>query len=306
MSRRVAIIGGNGQLGQDLQRHWKDALPADEVVALSHADIEVANASSVASALGQCSPNLVINTAAYHVVDPIEDNSDRAFAVNTAGVRNVALACRDLDAVLIHISTDYVFSGTSSRPYVEEDPVEPINAYGVSKAAGEMLLRYIWPKHYIVRTSGLYGLAGSSGKGGNFVETMLKLAARDAPIRVVDDQVLTPTGTRSLARQIAVLAGEAAHGTYHATCRGQCSWYEFASEIFRLSAVKPQLLPQTTRESGATARRPRYSVLENRRLGTLGIELMPDWRESLWDYLTVRKDASEPSPNTRIDHWTGR
>src|SRR5439155_22042360 len=160
LSRRVAIIGGNGQLGQDLQRHWKDALPADKVVALSHADIEVTNASSVASALAQCSPHLVINTAAYHVVDPIEDNLDRAFAVNTAGIRNVALACRDLDAVLIHMSTDYVFSGTSSRPYVEEDPVEPINAYGVSKAAGEMLLRYIWPKHYIVRTIGLYGLAG--------------------------------------------------------------------------------------------------------------------------------------------------
>ena len=126
MSRRVAIIGGNGQLGQDLHRHWKEALPDDDVVALNHSDIEVADAASVASALGNAKPHIVINTAAYHNVEAIESNPERAFAVNAVGVRNVAATCRDLDAVLIHLSTDYVFSGTSNRPYIEEDAVGPV------------------------------------------------------------------------------------------------------------------------------------------------------------------------------------
>ena len=257
-------------------------------MSLSHHDIEVTERSSVANALNRLNPNLVINTAAYHKVDVVEENPNQAFAVNTTGVRNLALQCQELDAVLIHISTDYVFSGTSHKPYVESDPVAPVNVYGASKAAGEMLLRYLWPKHFIVRTSGLYGVAGSSGKRRNFVELMLELASLGKPIRVVSDQVLTPTGTRPLVQQLAALSRTATYGTYHATCNGECSWYGFALEIFRQCNLKPNVSPQTTVESLSSARRPAYSVLDNNGLRAHGIDVMPDWKESLAQYLDLR------------------
>jgi dTDP-4-dehydrorhamnose reductase len=221
-------------------------------------------------------------------VDAVEEDVDRAFQVNATGARNLAIACRDSDAALVHISTDYVFSGRGSRPYVEDDPVEPLNVYGVSKAAGEMLVRAAWPKHYIIRTCGLYGIAGSSGKGGNFVETMLRLAEASQRIRVVNDQVLTPTHTAALGRQMVRLVTSGAFGTYHATCQGACSWYEFAQEIFRQAGREPDLEPQTTAESGSRVRRPAYSVLENRRLRDLGLDVMPGWREALTDYLAAK------------------
>lgn len=294
MSRRVIIIGGNGQLGQDLGRLWEGTLHQDKVVSLTHADIEITDADSVMAALEPLNPDLVINTAAYHKVDVVEMDAARAFSVNSVGVQKLALACRSLNAVLIQISTDYVFAGTAKAPYTESDPVEPINVYGASKAAGEMLLRYLWPKHFIIRSSGLYGVAGSSGKGSNFVELMLRLASQSQPIRVVDDQVLTPTGTWPLARQIANLCGSEDYGTYHATCQGQCSWYEFAAEIFKLSALAPDLSPQSTAESGAQALRPAYSVLENQRLKRTGMDLMPEWRDSLADYLE-RRNGKTPA-----------
>lgn len=293
MSRCVVIIGANGQLGQDLRRYWEANCQQDKVVPLTHADIEVADSGSVAAVLGRLKPQLVINTSAYHKVDLVEEDPERAFAVNSVGVRTLALACRDVDAVLTHMSSDYVFSGRDRRPYTEGDPVEPINVYGASKAAGEMLLRYLWPKHFIVRSSGLYGVAGSSGKGGNFVELMLQLATQGKPIRVVDDQVLTPTGTWPLAKQLAALSTTQDYGTYHATCQGECSWYEFAAEIFKLSGLAPELTPQSTADSGARALRPAYSVLENRGLKRLGADLMPGWRESLADYLEQRAVRAE-------------
>jgi dTDP-4-dehydrorhamnose reductase len=287
--RRVAVIGGNGQLGQDLVSVWAELGHVEEIVPLTHSEVEVRDRPSVLDVLSTISPDVVINTAAFHNVDQIEDSADMAFAVNASGALNVALACQAVDAVLVHISTDYVFAGDIDRPYVEDDGVGPINAYGASKAAGEMLIRYAWPKHFVVRTSGLYGRAGSSGKGGNFVETMLRLAAGGTQIRVVDDQVLTPTGTRALARQIVALCETDSFGTYHATCQGDCSWFEFASEIFAQSGLRPVLGPQSTTESGARARRPPHSVLENRNLQRLGIDRMPDWRESLADYLRQRR-----------------
>jgi dTDP-4-dehydrorhamnose reductase len=298
VSRRVVLIGGGGQLAHDLRRHWAESRGSEELVPLSHANVEVADLESVRAALGLLKPDLVINTSAYHKVDVVEDDPERAFAVNAVGPRNLALACRDLDAVLVHLSTDYVFSGRTDRPYVETDPVDPLNVYGVSKAAGEMLVRHLWPRHFIVRSSGLYGQAGSSGKAGNFVETMLRLAAGDRPIRVVSDQVLTPTGTPFLAGQLAELSATDRYGTYHATCQGECSWYDFAAAIFELAGVRPVLQPQSTAESGARALRPPYSVLENRALAALGLDRMPPWQESLRAYLEARtrpQPAREPA-----------
>ena len=280
---RIALIGSNGQLAQDLAPALKES--GHEVSGLTHSQIEVAELDSVRSALTPARPDVVINTSAYHKVDEVEENPLKAFAVNAIGPRNLALVCRDLNAVLVHMSTDYVFSGRKGTPYVEDDPVDPVNIYGASKAAGEMIIRYIWPKHFIVRVSGLYGKAGSSGKGGNFVELMLRLAREGKPIKVVNDQTLTPTSTVAAARQIAALIDTDAYGTYHATCQGECTWYEFTAEIFRIAGLKADLSPQTTAQSGAKAMRPMYSVLMNDGLKALGKDLMPIWQEALSVYM---------------------
>jgi len=284
---RVVIIGANGQLAHDLAPALAEA--GHEVVGLTHAQVEVADLDSVRSALRAAEPELVINTSAYHKVDEVEDNPTHAFEVNATGPRSLAIACTEAHAVLVHLSTDYVFSGRKRRPYVESDAVDPVNIYGVSKAGGEMILRYLWPRHFIVRSSGLYGLAGSSGKGGNFVETMLRLAREGKSIKVVNDQTLTPTSTRALAGQIVALVGTEAFGTYHATCQGECSWYDFAVEIFRFSGVNADLSAQSTPESGARAKRPAYSVLDNAALKSIRLDLMPGWQDALKEYLGERE-----------------
>jgi dTDP-4-dehydrorhamnose reductase len=258
------------------------------VVGFNHAQVDVEDAESVRCALLPIHPQLVVNATAYNLVDAAETDQVSAFQVNAIGPRNLALVARELEATLVHVSTDYVFSGSRRRPHVEADPVDPLSVYGVSKAAGEMLVRSAWLRHFIVRTCGLYGVAGSRGKGGNFVETMLRLGGSGQVVRVVDDQVLTPTHTADLAVQIGRLAATDAYGTYHATCRGECSWYEFAAEIFRQAGLKPPLERQTTAQLGRTAPRPSYSVLDNEGLRRLGIDVMPDWRQALQDYLAAR------------------
>lgn len=288
MSRPAVLVGSTGQLAHDLLIAWDRRFGDRRLVALTHADIEVADLDSVRGALASLEPDLVINTSAYHRVDVVEETPAEGFAVNATGARNLALACRDLDARLCHLSTDYVFSGRLGRPLVETDPVDPINVYGVTKAAGEMLIRHTWHKHFIVRSSGLYGVAGSSGKGGNFVETMLRLGAAGKPLRVVDDQVLTPTSTTALAGQILDLLETDEYGTFHATCQGGCSWHDFAAEIFRQAGLTPELGRQSTEESGAGAVRPAFSVLDNAALRALGRDRLPPWEEALAGYLKER------------------
>jgi dTDP-4-dehydrorhamnose reductase len=284
---RILLIGANGQLGQDLLAELRRTAER-ETAALTHAQIEITDLASVRRALALHQPQAVINTAAFHKVDVCEDEAEKAFAVNTLGARNLALACRERDLVLVSLSTDYVFSGKKAASYVEDDPVDPINLYGISKAAGEMAIRYVWDKHFIVRTGELYGTSGASGKGDNFVELMLRLALEGKAIRVVDDQVVTPTSTHALAQQIVALLDTQGFGTYHATCQGECSWYDFAREIFRRSAMVPALSRQSTAQSGARARRPAYSVLDNARLRGLGLDLMLHWEQALRTYLKAR------------------
>jgi len=295
MRRSIAIIGANGQLGSDLMRVRTAVSASEELRGLTHRDIEVTDLKSVRAALLAVPPEVVINTSAYHRVDDVEADPGHAFAVNVIGPRNLALACKDLDAVLIHLSTDYVFSGRKDSPYVESDPVDPINMYGISKVAGEMAIRSLWPKHFIVRSSGLYGIAGPSGKGSNFVELMLRLAREGKSIRVVNDQILTPTPTRVLAEQIFVLSRRREYGTYHATCQGQCSWFEFARAIFDFAGLSPPLSPQTTSQSGAVAARPAFSVLDNQNLRLLGIDRFPSWRDGLKEYLDSKRFRGESS-----------
>lgn len=291
MTRTVVLIGGNGQLGQDLARVWARRFPDDRLVSLTHAQISVEDPALVDAVLPPLRPDLVINTSAYHKVDLVEETPGPAFAVNATGPLNLARACRRLDAELVHFSTDYVFSGRLQRPHTEADRVDPINVYGVSKAAGEMLVAFTHERHFLIRSCGLYGLAGSAGKGGNFVETMLRKAEAGEAIRVVDDQVLTPTATPVLAEQVAEIVQHGEPGLYHATCQAECSWYDFAAEIFRQSGLNPNFRPQSTAEAGSAATRPRYSVLENAHLKRLGIDVLPTWQEALAVYLSARAEA---------------
>jgi dTDP-4-dehydrorhamnose reductase len=280
----ILLIGANGQLGSDIVRTWADVA----LVPLTHADIDVTDRAATIDAVASRRPDLVVNTAAFHQVDVCETEPERAFAVNAVGAMNVADACREADAALMHLSTDYVFSGTAGRPYEEADPPDALNVYGVSKAAGEQLVRARLGRHYIVRTSGLYGVAGASGKGGNFVERMLQLCRDGNDINVVDDQRLSPTATADLARKLRELAASGRYGTYHVTNAGDCSWYEFARAIFELAGAEAKLSPTTTAAFAAKAVRPAYSALANSALAAAGIAPLRPWREALRDYLVAK------------------
>lgn len=290
---KVALIGSTGQLGTDLTTVISGQ-PGINLIPLTHNDIEIQDYESTSRILAEIAPAMVINTAAYHDVDACEDDSARAFAVNAYAVRNLALICKSLDAALLHISSDYVFGGNGDRcrPYTELDPPYPINAYGISKLAGEYFIRYILDRYWIVRTSGLYGLAGSSGKRENFVELMLRLAQEGRDIQVVNDQTLTPTYTLDLSCAITQLVQTQHYGVFHITNGGSCSWYEFAARIFELVGLEPPLMPTTTAEFGARALRPAYSVLANQALVQAGLESLRPWECALEAYLAARSRRS--------------
>ena len=233
---------------------------------------------------------MVVNCAAYNFVDKAESDPAGAFAVNAWGVRDLALVCRDLDCVLVHFSTDYVFGldETRRRPWAETDAPGPVSVYGLSKLAGEYLVRSLCPRHFVIRTCGLYGVWGSGGKGGNFVETMLRMAGQGKPLRVVADQTCTPTYTVDLAAASADLIATGRYGLYHLTSAGACSWHEFARAIFDLAGVKADLTPIGSREFGAAARRPAYSVLSSAAGADLNLSPMRPWSEALAAYLDER------------------
>lgn len=284
---RVLITGANGQLGTDLCRVLQDF----EVIPLTHADLEITDMNSVRTAFSKHRADVMINTAAYVRVDDCESNQDKAFLVNALGARNVAVVCQEIGAKLVHISTDYVFGGESeprTAAYTEFDTPTPPNLYGKSKLAGENLVRHLCIRHFIVRSSGLFGVAGASGKGGNFVETMLRLAKEKDELRVVNDQTFSPTYTRDLAKKIAQLISTENYGIFHITNRGTCSWYEFTKEILRLAGLETPVTPITSDQYPQKARRPHYSVLDNYHLRLLGMDDMRPWQEALKDYMRER------------------
>jgi dTDP-4-dehydrorhamnose reductase len=290
---KVAVIGANGQLGSDLCRVLAEKKLT--IVPLTRQDIDVADAHQVNNVLACVNPDVVINTAAFHKVEQCEAEPGTAFGVNAIAVRNLALTCRSKNAMLVHFSTDYVFGVGGSQPRNEDDLPQPLNVYGASKLAGEAMVALTWQRNFVIRTCGLYGLAGSKGKGGNFVETMLKKGRAGEPVRVVDDQVLTPTFTRDLAEAVSQLIQTEAYGLYHISAEGQCSWFEFAREIFRLSNIKADLRPVSTREFASPVQRPCYSVLSKKRLNSIGIE-MPQWENGLSRYLELRAASHSASP----------
>ena len=284
---RVAVTGANGQLGTDLCL----ALHNFDVIPLTHSDIEVADMASVKKTLLKHRPAVIINTAGYVRVDDCEDQKDKAFLVNALGARNVAVVAQELGARLMHLSTDYVFGGDESHknnPYTEFDTPAPLNTYGRSMLAGEDFVRHLCSRYFIVRTSGLYGIAGSSGKRGNFVETVLRLARERDELRVVDDQVLSPTYTRDLAQKMVQLISTECYGIFHITNGGHCSWYEFSREILRLAGRKTPIVPIASDQYPRKARRPGYSVLNNYHLRLLGMDDMRPWQEALKDYLVAK------------------
>jgi len=284
---KILLIGANGQLGCDLV----DALRGHELVKATHQTLDVVDFENVQRTVREWQPQAIINTSAFHKVDVCETEIMSAFQVNAYGVRNLALAAQQVDARLVHFSTDYVFEGNVPVPRSESDPTNPISAYGVSKLAGEKLASYLWPKSIVIRTCGLYGHAGSSGKGGNFVEMMLKKAANGDSIKVVDDQRLTPTSTRELARKVRDLLSVDTFGLFHITANGDCSWFEFAREIFSIAGIRADLSSTPSAAFKSPARRPAYSVLENARLRALGLDDLKDWRAALQEYLQDRAQS---------------
>jgi len=288
-----AVLGAAGQLGRDLCPR----LPGD-VVPLGRDRADLTRPEQLRSTLAELRPDVVVNCAAYNFVDRAESEPEAAFAVNAWGVWSLAAICRDLGCVLAHFSTDYVFGLDSERrtPYRETDAPGPVNVYGLSKLSGEYLVRAVCPRHFIIRTCGLYGVWGSGGKGGNFVETMLRLAGQGKPLRVVADQICTPSYTVDIGTATAALLQTDAYGLYHLTSAGSCSWHEFAAAIFEEAGVAAGLTPIPTSEYPTAARRPAYSVLDGAAYQALGLPPLRSWRAALSAYLQERKqkESSEP------------
>jgi len=281
---RVVVIGSTGQLGSDLV----EAFRADDVTGLTHDDLEIDDHDAVTAALARLRPEVVVNTAALHNVPRCETAVREAFALNAVAPLELARACTRIGARLVHVSTDYVFDGAKLAPYVETDRPVPLNVYGVSKLAGEYGVLGADGRHQVVRSSGLYGIRPCRAKGGNFIDTMYRVAAQQPEVKVVDDEVLTPTFTADLAAQIRVLALEGGPGLYHATNQGSCSWYEFARAIFDLGRLETPLSATSVQQQASPVRRPFYSVLENAALAAAGLDRMRPWHEALADYMRRR------------------
>lgn len=279
---KFAIIGADGQLGSDLQQILRDK--NEEFIPLLHSQVEILDKEKTLETLRKISPDVIINTAAFHRVDDCESDYVKAFNVNATGALNMALCAKELGALYVFISTDYVFSGKKGKPYTEDDIPDPVNIYGISKRAGELAIQCSYPRHIIARSSGLYG-EKESKKGWNFVDRMQMLAIEKGVLRVVDDQVLSPTYTMDLAEKIYEVIKKGGTGIYHITNSGQCSWYQLTKKILELTGIKCDLSPVTTGEFKTPAKRPAFSVLENKRLKDEGFTPLRHWESALEDYL---------------------
>lgn len=275
----AAVIGGNGQLGTDVVAAF--ARRGYDARSLTHAQVQVEDRASVEAALGALKPAVVINTAAFHVPAQCELEPDRAFAVNAVGAMNVARTARAVGAACVYVSTDYVFDGARAVPYAEHDARHPLNVYGASKLAGEELTLSQASQAIVIRVSGLYGTVVSRAKGTNFMDTMIRRAKEQPEVRVVTDEILTPTPTRVVAEALGDLVDAGARGIFHLTCEGECSWFEFARAIFDEMGITTPLVPVSSDEFPPSVPRPSYSVLDNAALRALGRPPLPHWRAAL-------------------------
>jgi dTDP-4-dehydrorhamnose reductase len=290
---RLVVFGGWGQLGSELavvaaERH--------ELIRPTRAEADVTDGDAVDRVVSDVGPDAVLNMAAFHKVERCEEDPGAALSVNAVGAWNVARSAALAGARCVYVSTDYVFDGDQQKGYEEDAPVHPVNVYGASKAAGETLCRLACPDSLVARGSGLFGHAGSAGKGGNFVETVLARAAAGEPLSVVDDQVTSPTAARDMAgRLILLLERDAPAGVYHLANAGRCSWFEFARAILDLAGLSAELAPRSSQ--GDPVRRPRCSVLLDTKSSLLDLPPARSWREALDWYLAHR---SRPTPAERV------
>lgn len=278
---KILITGSNGMLGHDLREVLKDN---HDLVLTTSKTLDITDKKQVMDFIGDSKPDIVINSAAYTDVDGCEENRDLAYAVNGEGVRNLALACREVDCTLLHVSTDYVFDGTARDPIAEDGEIGPISVYGKSKLEGEKAILEILDKYFIVRTAWLYGI-----NGRNFPKTMLELAKNHSEITVVYDEVGTPTYTPDLAYGISQLIETDKYGIYHLTNSGSCSWCEFSRLIFEIADKDVKVIPVTASEFARPAPRPSYSVLENKNWIDNGFKPLRDYKEAIKEYIELIK-----------------
>lgn len=279
---KIAIIGANGQLGSDL---FEVLSKQHNVTGLNHSDIEITDIDSVNKMLSSLQPDIFINTAAYHVVPEAEKFPDKAFAINGSAVLNLAKVCQDKKIRLVHYSTDYVFDGAKQKPYTESDRPNPLNVYANTKLAGEYFALNYCDRSFVIRVSGIYGKIPCRAKGGNFISTMLKLAKEKPEVRVVNDEVLTPTPTLEIAKNTENLINSDAYGLYHMSCEGEVSWYEFAKTIWDTLKLQTPLYSASVKDFPLVVKRPFYSVMENSNLKKIGINKMQNWKDSLEKFL---------------------
>lgn len=313
---KILITGANGQLGRALNLLMDANEGQSEAVASGEKSIEnrkyerintdvwnpsegyparfvrkdiryldITDCKMVDDMIAEVRPDVVINCAAHTAVDRCETEKELAYRINAVGPENLALAVKKYGGVLVQVSTDYVFAGNGTTPYLEEDPADPQSVYGATKWEGEQKVRQILDRYFIVRTAWLYG------DGNNFVRTMLRLSEKMDEIRVVNDQKGTPTYTHELAKMILNLITTDAYGTYHGTCEGETNWYEFAVKIFELAGIPQKVVPVSTEEYGSATKRPAYSVLENKNYNQLGFGRFQSWEDALADYMKLERPS---------------
>jgi dTDP-4-dehydrorhamnose reductase len=279
---KVLITGGKGQLGTDLT----DVLKSHNFIVHSFGskDVDISNLDNFFKIAKNINPHIIINCGAYTKVDNCEEDVDTAFKINAIGAKNCAIVSDSLKCKLIHISTDYVFNGEKDTPYTEYDAPQPVSVYGKSKYFGEVLIKEHCNRYFILRVAGVYG-----EHGNNFVKTIINLSKKNKSLKVVNDQKTTPTSTIAICNQILNILLTDNFGTYHSTCEGECSWYEFTKEIFNILNIDTEVIPCTTEEFPRPAKRPQYSVLENYNLKLLGINKMIHWKDALKEFLRGKK-----------------
>jgi len=276
--KKIIVTGCNGQLGRAINLEMKDNSDI-EFVNTDVGELDITDIDKVMELAREVEPYAIINCAAHTAVDACEDQLDAAYRINAVGARNLSIASSEVGAKMVHISTDYVFDGKAARPYIEFDRPNPQGAYGITKLAGENMVKDFARRYFIFRTAWLYG------DGKNFVKTMLRLSESNEKVRVVDDQVGSPTSAKELAALIARLLFTDNYGLFHATCEGSCSWAQFAEEIFRLAGKATRVEGITTQEFGAKAPRPAYSILENYMLKLTTDHMFADWHDALAVYM---------------------
>ncbi len=276
--KRVMITGANGQLGRAVNLQYADS-GEYELINTDVGELDITNIDKVMAFVREVKPYAIINCAAYTAVDACEKEEDLAFRINAIGPRNLSIAATETGAKMMHVSTDYVFDGNGTRPYRETDPTGPQGAYGRTKLAGEDFVREFSDRHFIVRTAWLYG------DGKNFVKTMLRLSETNDKVRVVMDQVGSPTSADELAKAIAYLLPTENYGLFHGTCEGDCSWAQFTEEIFRLAGKNTIVEAITSEEYAAAAKRPAYSILENYMLKMTTDFMFADWHDAIAAYI---------------------